>query len=224
MEAKLIKIDRNGSKHFEGDIKCPKCGGIGLIAHHVENGVPSWNWTDGGVCWKCGGTGTVRGKWIERTPEYQAKLDAKRQAKLDAARAERERLQKEREAKAQAERETKQATIKALKAVSQYVGTVGQRLTIKAIYVRTAHYTVKAFRGFGTETMFIHSFKDADGNVLIWKTSTGLSHLECGEPVEIKGTVKEHSVYTDKYWQIGEKQTVLTRCSVKATGEERREA
>ncbi len=82
--AKLIKIDKNGSKHYEGIITCDKCGGVGLIAHHIENGVPSWNWTDGGVCWKCGGTGKIRSKWVERTPEYQAKLDAKRQKKLEA--------------------------------------------------------------------------------------------------------------------------------------------
>lgn len=202
MEAKLIKIDRNGSKHFEGDIKCPKCGGIGLIAHHIENGVPSWNWTDGGVCWKCGGTGIVHGKWIERTPEYQAKLDARRQAKLDAERAEYERLQKEREAR-----------IKALKAISQHVGEVGERLTIKASYIRTSSFEVKTFSGFGTETMHIHLFKDAEGNVLIWKTTKPLG-LEYGEPVEIRGTVKEHKVYKD------EKQTVLTRCKVNAIGVE----
>lgn len=81
---KLIKVDKNGSKHYEGLVTCPKCGGIGLIAHHVENGVPSWNWTDGGVCWKCLGTGKVQGKMIIRTPEYEAVLAERRQKKLDA--------------------------------------------------------------------------------------------------------------------------------------------
>lgn len=81
---KLIKVDKNGSKHYEGQVTCPKCGGIGLIAHHVENGVPSWNWTDGGVCWKCLGTGNVQGKMIIRTPEYEAILAERRQKKLDA--------------------------------------------------------------------------------------------------------------------------------------------
>lgn len=78
---RLIKIDRNGSKHYEGHVECPKCGGSGMIVHHMENGVPSYNWTDSGVCWKCGGSGKVLDKWIERTPEYQAKLDARRQKK-----------------------------------------------------------------------------------------------------------------------------------------------
>lgn len=220
MEAKLIKIDRNGSKHWEGDVPCPRCGGAGYYAIGINNGSPVLSPLDHGVCWKCGGTGTVHGKWIERTPEYQAKLDAKRQAKLDAQRAEYERIQKEREAKAEAERLAEEARIKALKAISQHVGEVGEKLTIKATYIRTSHFTVKSFSGFGTETMYIHHFKDADGNVLIWKTSKGLSHLEYGEPVDIRGTVKEHSVYTDKYWNIDEKQTVLTRCKIDRIGVE----
>ena len=90
MTARLIKIDRNGSKHFEGITTCPKCGGLGLIVHHMENGKPSIQWTDGGICWKCSGAGKVLGTWIERTPEYQAKLDARRQAKEEAKKAEHE--------------------------------------------------------------------------------------------------------------------------------------
>ena len=84
---KLIKIDKNGSKHWEGIIDCPKCGGVGLVVHHMENGLPSYNWTDGGVCWKCSGSGKVVSKWIERTPEYEAKLAEKRKAKADAKEA-----------------------------------------------------------------------------------------------------------------------------------------
>lgn len=88
MEARLIKIDRNGSKHYEGMVTCPKCSGRGLIVHHMVNGQPSYQWTDGGVCWKCGGSGKVLSKWIERTPEYEAKLEAKRKAKQEAKEAE----------------------------------------------------------------------------------------------------------------------------------------
>lgn len=57
--------------------------------------------------------------------------------------------------------------------------------------------------------MHIHTFKDSDGNKVIWKTTKALG-LECGEPVQITGRVKEHSEYKD------EKQTVLTRCKVEA--------
>lgn len=81
MEAKLIKIDRNGSKHFEGMITCDRCGGSGVYIWMVCNGVPVPTIVDNGVCHKCFGAGKVKGKWIERTPEYQAKLDAKREAR-----------------------------------------------------------------------------------------------------------------------------------------------
>lgn len=87
---KLVKVDRNHSRHYEGRVECPKCGGVGLIVHHVENGVPSWNWTDGGVCWKCLGSGKVHGKVIIRTTEYQAKLDAKAKERADKKKAEHE--------------------------------------------------------------------------------------------------------------------------------------
>lgn len=207
MEAKLIKIDRNGSKHFEGYTKCDRCGGTGIYAYCVLNGVIVPTIVDNGVCHKCGGSGKVFSKWIERTPEYQAKLDAKRQAKWDAecAKIEAERLERER--KEREEREAQEAQIKALKAISQYVGQVGERLEIKGTYVRSGSWQQRSFGGFGTDTMYIHTFKDADGNVLVWKTQNDV-YLNYGEPVIVKGTVKKHSEYKD------EKQTELTRCKV----------
>lgn len=205
--AKLIKIDRNGSKHFEGLIKCERCGGSGVYAWRVENGKIIPTIVDNGVCHKCGGSGKVKGKWIERTPEYQAKLDARREAKIEAERARLEAIRKEREAEEEAKRKAEEERIKALKAISQHVGIVGERITAKGSFVKTAWFEVPSFAGYGMTTMYIHTFKDADGNVFIWKTSSGLG-LESGEPVNIKGTVKEHSEYQD------EKQTVLTRCKV----------
>lgn len=211
--ATLIKIDRNGSKHWQGMITCPRCSGLGLIVHHIENGQPSIQWTDGGVCWKCGGAGKVLGKWIERTPEYQAKLDARRKAKLEAKQAEYEARRKAYEAEAEARRlakEAEEARIKAQKAISQYVGPIGDKLDLAATFDHTAWFECRSFVGYGTETMFIHTFKDADGNKLIWKTTNGLGSLglQEGDLVQIKGTVKEHKEYKD------EKQTVLTRCKI----------
>ena len=87
---KLVKTDKNGSKYYEGLSTCPKCNGAGLIVHHMENGQPSWNWTDGGVCWKCSGEGKVFRKIIIRTPEYEAVLAERRRKKAEAKKAKRE--------------------------------------------------------------------------------------------------------------------------------------
>ena len=72
--ATLIKIDRNGSKHYEGMIPCDRCGGQG--------GSDAWQYT-GWTCYKCGGTGQVFSKWIERTPEYEAKLAERRRKRIE---------------------------------------------------------------------------------------------------------------------------------------------
>ena len=215
MEAKLIKIDRNGSKHYEGVVICDRCGGAGYYAIGVLNNRPVLSPYDGGTCWKCLGAGKVKSKWIERTPEYQAKLDAKRaakweaeQARLDAERAKADAERAEREAAERAEREAEEARIKAEKAISQHVGTVGERIEVKGTYIRRGSYEQK-FAGYCTEIMYIHTFKDADGNAFIWKTQKCLD-LNYGENVYLKGTVKAHSEYKD------EKQTVLTRCKVTA--------
>ena len=215
--ATLIRIDRNGSKHWQGLVTCDRCGGKGIYHIGVHNGELIPAHPDNGVCYKCNGAGKVMSKWIERTPEYQAKLDAKRQAKLDAIAAEQkaqeeeqERIRKEEEAKAEAEKLAEEARIKAQKAISQHVGEIGQRLTISGTFEYTAFFEVPSFRGFGTDTMYIHNFKDDDGNVLVWKTSSCLNRdaIYEGDQVQIKGTVKEHSEYKD------EKQTVLTRCKI----------
>ena len=72
MSAKLIKIDRNGTKYYEGMVTCPRCGGQG--------GSDQWQYT-GWTCYECGGTGKVFDSWVERTPEYEAKLAERRAAR-----------------------------------------------------------------------------------------------------------------------------------------------
>ena len=217
MAKKLIRIDKNGTKYYEGMIPCDRCGGRGLYATGVCNGHLVITPVDSGICHKCFGSGKVFGKWVERTPEYQAKLDAKRQAKLEKQWAEEEAriaaeemARKEAEAQKERERLEEEARIKAQKAISKHIGEVGQRLTIAAEFVKTAWFDVPSFRGFGTDTVYVHTFKDAAGNVLIWKTGKGLGGLDlhCGELVEIIGTIKDHSEYQE------EKQTVLTRCKI----------
>ena len=203
MVGTLIKIDKNGSKHYEGMVTCDRCGGAGASEAWKETG-----WT----CWKCGGTGKVRGKWIERTPEYQAKLDARRQAKIAKIEAEQAKIdaeRKAREAQEEAERLAEEARIKAQKAISQFVGEIGEKITFKGTYEYCAWYEVKVF--YSMETRYIYTFKDEAGNVLIWRTSSSTAKhtFEEGQMVEVTGTVKEHSVYKD------EKQTALIRCKIK---------
>lgn len=219
--ATLLKIDKNGSKHFQGLITCDRCGGSGLYAHHIENGQIVPTWVDSGICHKCHGKGKVIGKWIERTPEYQAKLDAKRQAKIEA---EQERIKAERqaiEAEQKRKEEEEQNRIKALKAISQFYGEVGQRVELQLFYERSASWERPSFKGFGTEKMYAHIFKDANGNVFVWKTTKWLGNVitsklgdenyyeyEQGQMLTVKASIKEHSEYNE------EKQTILTRCQI----------
>ena len=210
--AKLIKIDRNGSKHYEGFVKCDRCDGRGWFAIGVNNGELIPSHVDNAVCYKCYGEGVVYGKWIERTPEYEAKLEARRQKKEAERRAKLEAERKERKAEqeaARAELEARKAEEEARKAVSQYMGQVGEKLNIKATFEHMAWFERRSFAGYGMETVYIYNFRDADGNLLIWKT-TGGQKLQDGEIVNLTGTVKEHTEYR------GEKQTILTRCRIKA--------
>lgn len=286
MEAKLIKIDRNGSKHYEGMITCDRCGGHGYYAIAVHNMQPVLSPHDDGVCWKCGGSGKVLGKWIERTPEYQAKLDSRRKAKQEAKQAELDAKIDERRSEwltkngfthdgftylflgetysqkdqikeaggkfadcgwhidhevdgfqflkvskdevleatywgyeykvLNYDQMRKEAFIK-LNGVPEFefIGTVGKRIELPVKYIRTAQWEVKGM--WGTQTQYLHTFKDADGNVLVWKTGTPAGfisgdeykHLEEGQELILIGTVKEHSEYKEQ------KQTVLTRCKCK---------
>lgn len=70
-ERTLIKIDKNGTKHFQVDA-CPKCGGTG---RYEMTTVDSFR------CWKCGATGYFPHVEKEYTPEYAAILAEKAKAR-----------------------------------------------------------------------------------------------------------------------------------------------
>lgn len=207
---KVIRVDKNGTKYFVGIEACDRCGGAGQA--------DKWYFT-GKICYKCGGSGTQSAKWKEYTPEYEAKLEerrAKRRAKwleehkeeLEAQERAREekRQQEEAERKAREEAERlEQERIEAQKLKSRYVGEIGERITLEAVYEYTAWFTVKGFYG-GEDTIYIHNFRAGD-NKLIWKSSKGRPmNIEEGDKIRLVGTVKEHKEYK------GEKQTSLTRC------------
>lgn len=213
--AELIKIDRNGTKYYEGMIECDRCNGKGIYYIGVCNGQPVPSWVDQGVCFKCGGEGKVRGKWKEYTPEYAEKLEARRRAKAEAQakayaeeEAQREAERKAKEEAERIERERQEAEEKARKAISKHVGQVGDKVDLDVVLEKRAWFEVPSFRGYGRDTMYIFTFRDDLGNALVWKTSKGLA-IESGTKVHLTGTIKAHDEYMD------EKQTVLTRCKVK---------
>ena len=206
----LIRIDRNGTKYYADDT-CQRCGGQGQRSE--------WYYT-GMVCFECGGTGRSKQRIFKQyTPEYQAKLDAKRAAKFaaeEAKRAEeeakREQERKEREEKLEAERLAKEAELAKERAISQYVGSVGQRITVDVQYVGSPYFKRRPFNAWNPddfEYVYLHTFKDGNGNKIIWKTTSGLE-LEEGSTVKVSGTIKEHSEYK------GEKQTIIQRCRIAA--------
>lgn len=216
----LKRIDKNGTKYYEGDVPCTRCTGYGLYIVGVENGRLKPTHVDSGVCWKCGGTGKQWGKWKEYTPEYEAKLEEKRRKRREKYEAEhaeeiaaRKAEQERKEAERKAEEERKAREEAERKAKSQHVGNVGERIELEVTYEGTATFERPSFRGFGTETVAIHRLRDDKGDLLVWKTTSALGveidgkwySFEEGDRLKIKGTVKEHTEYRD------EKQTVLLR-------------
>lgn len=198
----LVKVDHNGTKYYEGYVPCDRCGGMGESE--------AWKFT-GLTCYKCGGTGEVYKAWKEFTPEHEAELEKRRLARLAKKNKEHEaemlKLQKEIEEQ-KAREEAEQERIKAEKAMSQYIGNIGDKIKVHATYIKTAFYSFRM--GWMEQTMYVHTFKDESGNTLVWKTSSNsLPDLEEGMKVELSGTIKEHSEYKE------EKQTSLIRCKVK---------
>lgn len=94
-----------------------------------------------------------------------------------------------------------------------YIGEIGKRMKTTATYKKSFEYMDYKYNYYGT-THYIHTFVDADGNVLVWKTTNPVEYINDdvyefiseGSVVEITGTVKEHSEYK------GIEQTILSRC------------
>lgn len=216
----LLRTDKNGTKYYEEECNCWKCGGTGIYYWgNVVNGQPSYS----GVCYACDGTGVVIGHSKEYTPEHQAKLDAaraKREAKRDA-----ERQAKEAERQAKADALAKK--IAEEKAKSNYVGRPGDKIEAVVTVAFMSSYDVLSFRGYGMSTVFVYGLKDEHDNLMIWKTQSGsLSYeherwnkdhtksifetvyVHKGDKVRIKASIKEHAEYKEQ------KQTILTRVKV----------
>ena len=86
------------------------------------------------------------------------------------------------------------------RAVSQYVGTVKTRQEFTVMVEKVLQFD----SAYGT--IHMHLMKDINGNVLVWKSTSGT--LDVGTLLLIKATVKSHEEYH------GTRQTILTRCQV----------
>lgn len=85
---------------------------------------------------------------------------------------------------------------------SEYFGQVGEKHLIELTFKKCFEF----FSKFGTQR--IYTFEDENGNAFVWKTTT-FKPFEEGNKYIIKGTIKAHNLYKEKY-----KQTELTRCSI----------
>lgn len=94
---------------------------------------------------------------------------------------------------------------RAPKTASEYVGNIGDTLTLSATLSSVSTFETH-FTYYG-ETNYIYKFTDENGNSIVWKTAS-FQKIEEGKTYEIKGKVKEHNEYK------GDKQTVLTRCKI----------
>lgn len=111
-------------------------------------------------------------------------------------------------------------------AASQHVGVVGQRIEVPVTVKRVGSFERTPFRTYGrydTETVWVLTFVDADGNQIIVKSPGALYDLLGvsvafdddergaklraleGTPLTLRGTVKEHGEYK------GVKQTIVQR-------------
>lgn len=99
------------------------------------------------------------------------------------------------------------------KAVSEYVGSIGERIELEVTLEKVRSWEVPSYGGWGMTTKVLYVFRDTAGNILVWTTTGyGVSAEEVpqGAKAILRGTVAEHKEYA------GEKQTSLKRCNVKA--------
>jgi hypothetical protein len=83
-----------------------------------------------------------------------------------------------------------------LKKASNYVGVIGDKIETEVMYYRSTHFETM----YGS--MYMHFFKDNQGNVFVWGTGKNPEFDE-GEYIKIKAKIKDHREYR------GTKQTFI---------------
>jgi hypothetical protein len=104
---------------------------------------------------------------------------------------------------------------------SEYVGTLKKREVFELTLIDFRSFEREAYGWSGrngyTEVTFIYNFADDAGNLLTWFASSN-QHLEKGDRVRVKATVKKHEEFR------GAKVTYLTRCVIEARLNEKENA
>lgn len=107
---------------------------------------------------------------------------------------------------------------------SEWVAEPKKRLDLTLTLVNDYEYVGQSYSYYDDGTRHIYTFRDEDGNCIVWKTSNPLGMWqegeegrdewvyadEMGDVVKMRATVKEHSEYK------GTKQTVITRPKIAA--------
>lgn len=198
---------------LEAWIACPRCSGKG----HLGRGMGPYAWQ---TCFRCQG---ARGEWLAvRIWARRARNNHKARIKA-AAKAERKyqaKLERQRdwceangfgritfEEKNEIARAQRKAEREAAKANLEHVGQVKDRVEFTDLELV---WQTSWSSDYGTTILY--KFRNADGNLLVWKSSTGIWHdgdlVDNGVRVTLKATIKEHTEYK------GEKQTMITRAKV----------
>lgn len=115
-------------------------------------------------------------------------------------------------------RAERQVAFDAQKALSAFVGTVGERKTFKLTVDKVLEIEVERFSYPYSNVMSIFLMRDEAGNRVIYKTKSSLClnigehsmYVKAGDKIEIKATIKSHEEYK------GEKQTIVQRAKVTA--------
>jgi hypothetical protein len=115
-------------------------------------------------------------------------------------------------------RAERQVALDAQKALSAFVGTVGERTVFKLTVDKIVEVEVERFSYYDSNIMFIFLMRDEAGNRVIYKTKSPLClhigehylDIKAGDKIEIKATIKSHEEYK------GEKQTIVQRAKVTA--------
>lgn len=100
------------------------------------------------------------------------------------------------------EKKKKQEEKERLAAESNYLGSVGEKISVNFVSGREVACCETQFG-----LLHIYEFKDENGNTVVWKTSSGKDIPESGV---ITGTVKAHEEYN------GVKQTIILRAKITA--------